>query len=203
MQASRLMSSSAGGKVYEAYILGLVAKNLTQKEGCSLLLSYGSKIVLKSSPGPINLSYPSIRVTRGARLIGELWTDVEFVSLSHFMRSPTSTPSAGEYHELDLVMTVPGMRDRPTHNSILLGVECKDTVYEKDLLREILGIRRELSLLHDGSDPSCRTAFKKWPRSSVPAIPASCILVYSTSPAINKYSAPGKVFGIDFNYEPT
>ena len=46
------------------------------------------------------------------------------------------------------------------------------------------------------------TNFKVWPRTRVPANPASCLLVYSTDAAVNDYAAPGQMFGIDFIHEP-
>jgi len=76
-------------------------------------------------------------------------------------------------------------------------VECKNTGYTKDLLKSILGIRRELSLLRDDQ----RTRFSKWPRRLVPADPPSCLLVYSTDSAVLDYASPGEVFGIDFVHE--
>ena len=91
----------------------------------------------------------------------------------------------------------PGQQGRPRHDSVWLGVECKNTGYQKGLLKEILGIRRELSLLSDNRS----TKFSSWPRSLVPADPASCLLVYSTDADVMDYSAPGTVFGIDFVYE--
>jgi hypothetical protein len=86
----------------------------------------------------------------------------------------------------------------PSAHTIWLGVECKNTGYTKNLLKEILGIRRELSLLKS----SRSTRFSNWPRSSVPAEPLSCLMVYSTDQAVSGYSGPGGVFGIDFVHEP-
>jgi hypothetical protein len=104
----------------------------------------------------------------------------------------------GDYHELDLAITDSGVSGRPSHSQIWLGVECKNTGYTKGLLKEILGIRRELSLLQNDRP----TRFNSWPRTSVPAEPPSCLLVYSTDAAVNNYSSPGSVFGIDFYHEP-
>jgi hypothetical protein len=89
-----------------------------------------------------------------------------------------------------------GATGRPRHDEILLGVECKNTVYTKDLLRGILGVRRELSLLR----PLRPTRFAIWPRKTIPADPPSCLMVYSTSPIVVNYTDPGDMFGIDFVY---
>jgi hypothetical protein len=108
-----------------------------------------------------------------------------------------SSTQRGDFHELDIVVVDPGISGRPTHKNIWLGVECKNTGYTKDLLKSILGIRRELSLLAGNQ----RTHFSKWPRSSVPADPPSCLVVYSTDPAVLHYASPGEIFGIDFVHE--
>ena len=130
------------------------------------------------------------------RCVAEMWTDIEFVSLSHSIRGG-GPPERGEYHEVDIVVLEPGLAGRPPHDSIWLAVECKNTGYHKGLLKEILRIRRELSLWQD----PLRTQFRKWPRATVPAKPASCLIVYSTDRAVLEYARPGEVFGIDFRHE--
>lgn len=195
---SLVPSSRVAGKVYEAYVLGDVARQLVQAEGCQLSLSRGTVLGLKSAAGPINRRYPFVRVRRGQALIGELWTDIEFTTLSYTISQHTRPVEQSEYHELDLVLTTPNARPRPYPEEVLLGVECKDTVYDKRLLREVLGIRRELSLLR--SDQS--TGFLSWPRRSVPAKPPSCLLVYGSSASVLAYTEPGKTFGIDFSHLP-
>jgi len=186
------------GKLYEAYALGLIARELTRQEGVDLRLVNSSYLPLKTSPGPINRAYPHVEVRRSGQRIAELWTDIEFLSLSYSMRVPRGTPESGEYHELDIAIVDPGLSGRPAHDSVWLGAECKNTGYEKALLKEVLGIRRELSLLRQPR----ATRFRCWPRTTVPAEPPSCLLVYATDPAVSCYSRPGETFGIDFFHEP-
>lgn len=195
-EADLVPRSLTDGKLYEAYILTIIAEQLVTKENLSLRLINGNHIQLKSSPGPINRKYPWIEVYRNGRLVAELWTDIEYLSLS-YANSGRSVPNKGDYHELDILLTEPWIKGRPQHDSIWLGVECKNTTYTKSLLKEILGIRRELSLLV--SDQT--TKFMQWPRSVVPAKPASCLLVYSSRQGILDYSDPGDFFGIDFFHE--
>lgn len=190
-------SNVPAGKLYEAHVLSLVVQRLVDDEGYRLTLVGGPKIKLKSAPGPINRNYPHIEMRRGGELQAELWTDVEFLSLSRSMRSGPLTK--GDYHELDIVVIERGQEGRPPHNTVWLGIECKNTTgYEKSLLKEILGIRRELSLLRDDME----TPFRIWPRPRVPADPPSCLLVYATSDSVKDYAEPGDVFGIDFFHEP-
>lgn len=188
-----LPRSLVAGKVYEAYILAVIAEALRVRERLILRLKNSNCIQLKSSPGPINRGYPCIEVYRGPDLIGEIWTDVEFLTLS-FDRSGGGYPTSGDYHELDIIMTTPGANSRPKHSEVLLGVECKNREYAKEHLKSILGIRRELSLLADPMP----TVFAAWPARLVPANPPSCLLTYSTNAGILNYSNPGKVFGIEF-----
>jgi hypothetical protein len=187
----------SAGKLYEAHVLSRIVERLALYERYQLTLVGGLKLQLKSAPGPINRSYPRIELKRSGRSVAELWTDVEFLTLSH-CSSPGSTVTKGSYHELDVVIVDPGLTGRPRCDALWLGVECKNTGYQKGLLKEILGIRRELSLLVEER----ATRFRTWPRSSVPANPASCLLVYSTDAVVSDYSAPGKMFGIDFIHEP-
>lgn len=196
--SSLLPKSITAGKLYEAYILGIVSRELTTKEGLRLRLVNGRKVTLKSSPGPINAGYPHIRVFRHNVHIASLWTDVEFTSLSYSLAGAHRPPNQGQYHELDIVMTPPLAAGRPEAEDIWLGVECKNTGYNKSLLREVLGVRRELSYY---SDPTPAN-FHRWPRSHVPASPPSCLLVYSTDSHVIAYSSPGEIFGIEFFHVP-
>jgi hypothetical protein len=84
-------------------------------------------------------------------------------------------------------------------DTILYGLvwNARTPATRRGLLKEILGIRRELSLLTDTRS----TKFSSWPRSFVPADPASCLVVYATDADVLDYAAPGTVFGIDFVHE--
>ena len=190
-------SALTSGKLYEAHVLSLVLARLHTDEGFRITLVNSNYIPLKSSPGPINSRYPHFDLYRGGYKVAELWTDIEFLALSYSQSGATRSPRYGDYHELDIVVVESGISGRPAHDKIWLGIECKNTGYNKSLLKEILGIRRELSLLQD----SRPTKFRSWPRSAVPAEPPSCLLIYSTDSTVLNYSAPGKVFGIDFRHE--
>jgi hypothetical protein len=196
--SSVIPKSLTTGKLYEAHVLSLVIEKLAVQEGFRVVLRNSAFLPLKSAPGPINRTYAYFELWRASTLCAEIWTDVEFLSLSCSQRGNASMPGRGDYHELDIIVAEPGLSGRPSHLSIWLGVECKNTGYTKNLLKEILGIRRELSLLQNSQS----TRFSTWPRSTVPANPPSCLMVYSTDQAVAGYSGPGQVFGIDFVHEP-
>jgi hypothetical protein len=194
--------AKTAGKLYEAYILARITQQLYKIENNRLLLINSNYISLKSNPGAIDRTKPRINVYRDKQLIGEIWTDIEFLALSYFRNNSATKPPPpqyGDYHELDIVMVPPNTSGRPSYEFIWLGVECKNTGYNKGLLKEILGVRRELSLLRDYP---VKTQFLKWPRPDIPAYPPSCLLVYSTDSKVNNYASPGTIFGIDFIHEP-
>ncbi len=194
---SLLPAADASGKLYEAFVLGRVLQGLSDFEGFRFKFVNGPKLVLKSSPGPINRAYPSFEGTDGSRKIA-IWTDVEFATFSYAQRGGGGTPRGGDMHELDIVVVGHDVEGYPAHHEVLWGVECKHTRFQKSMARGALGVRRELSLLTD-AEP---TYFRTWPEVRVPAQPPSVVSVYSTSPAVLNYLDAGRVFGIDFVHEP-
>lgn len=191
-----LPAALTSGKLYEAYVLALVSRELVTAEGYELRLVNDEFLRLQSSPAPINRQRPRVELRLSGRCVAEMWTDIQFLALSYAMSSGRP-PERGDHHELDIAVVEPALDGRPQHDKIWLAVECKNTEYHKGLLKEILGIRRELSLLQEPQP----TRFRKWPREKVPASPPSCLVVYSTDPAVLEYARPGEVFGIDFQHE--
>lgn len=186
------------GKVYEAWVLTLVLDRLEQIESFDVILVGGTKVHLKSSPGPINLKYPHFRLTKNGGPTYDLWTDVEFATLSYAMSGATGKPSQAHRHELDIVMVHGGVSGYPAHDKVVLGIECKNTGFEKVMARAALGVRRELGLLRS----PLPTGFKSWPRATVPAKPPSVLMVCSTDASVEGYNEAGSKYGVDFKYEP-
>jgi hypothetical protein len=120
------------GKLYEAYVLALVSRELTNAEGYQLRLVNSEFLPLQSTPQPIDRQRPRVELRTSARCVAEMWTDIEFLSLSFSMRRGGS-PERGEYHELDVAVVDPGLSGRPPHDRIWLAVECKNTGYHKEL----------------------------------------------------------------------
>lgn len=192
---SVLPSNLTAGKVYEAWALCRVLERLRAEEGYDVVLHESTKVLLKSSPGPINRGYSHFELRHPARESLEVWTDVEFTAMSARNRH-THRPC--DYHELDVVVVPAGTTGRPGHAAVRIGVECKNTGYTKGLLRSLLGVRRELSLLqHD-----VRTGFSRWPRALVDADPPSCLICFSTDPLVDSYRDPALFYGVDLVYEP-
>ncbi|EMJ99129.1 MULTISPECIES: hypothetical protein [unclassified Leptospira] len=184
-----LPSGIRSGKLYEALILSEVIKNLAISEGFNLKLKNSQYLNLKASPGPINRNYAYIEVWKGSKLFGELWTDIEFRTLS----SKEGFSDRSNYHELDVVLVKPGETGRPDYDKIFIGIECKNTLFNKGIFREVLGLRREMGYKVDDK----KTEFNKWPRKMIPYSPPSCYLIYSSDEKILDFRSSADFFGID------
>lgn len=195
--ASLIAPSFTAGKMYEAWVLGHMLQRLELDEGYVVRLAGGSKVHLKSSPGPINRNYPRFELLTGSQPRLEVWTDVEFATLSYQLSGDLGAPGPAHRHELDVVVVPYGTSGYPTHDEILVGIECKNTTFDKSISRAALGVRRELSYL---SRPTV-TGFSIWPIATVPAEPPSVLMVYSTDPGVLAYNASGKTFGVIYVHE--
>ena len=154
---SGLQASLAGmvaSKLYEAKVLSAVLSRLSAV-GYSFVVVNGT-VSLKAAPGPINKSYAHIKVNFAGKHVANIWTDVEFVGLSSYELAGLTAPSArGEYHELDVLVCDPSATVRPRADQVFIGVEAKHwREIPKKLLREILGVRREMSFVGGGKNGS-------------------------------------------------
>ncbi|QQT62632.1 hypothetical protein I6I97_02090 [Sphingobacterium multivorum] len=179
------------GKIYESHVLATVIENLVSRERCIIKLINSGLYRLKQKGSSINKSYPYFEVYKGDVLIGEIFTDTEFTSLSS-QQITRSTSDNSDYHELDIVMFRPGCSNRPAYSDVLLAIECKATTFQKSTFRQILGFRRELGLLAESS----YTAFSNWPIPKVNSNPPSVHMCYSTDQKIERYKDNAFVYGI-------
>lgn len=113
---SLVPQSLTAGKLYEAHVLSIVIENLSTQENMRIILVNSRFIPLKSSPGPINRGYPHFELRRNGHFVAELWTDIEFTSLSYDQRGAFPSLQRGDYHELDIVVTDSGVNGRPRHS---------------------------------------------------------------------------------------
>jgi len=188
------------GKLYEAEVLAEIIKNLVTKEGLRVSLHGSGNLILKAKGGPINRSFPYFDVWKNGQLFAELFNDIYFNTLSS-VSIGNSGNLKGDYHELDIVLLRPGVKDsdKPKPDQIYLAVECKNTTLKKNLIRELLGFRRELSYL---SMP-LQTEFIHWPVSFIAAQPPSVHMFYiSRSKYLNEFKKNCEVFGILLEHHP-
>lgn len=185
------------GKLYEAEVLAKIIENLVTLEGLQVTLIGRGKLVLKQKGGPINRAFPYFKVWRNGQLFAELFTDIYFNTLSSTLRPP-GPPQYGDYHELDIALLLPNIADKPERDEIMIAVECKNTAVKKNLIRELLGFRRELSVIPENLVP---TAFSSWPATHINAYPSSVHMLYiNSNHNLSNYTANCEVFGIMLIY---
>jgi len=187
-----ISQNSLQGKLYEAYVISYVCEQLTLQEGMHIKLVGGTGLRFRQKGGPINRSFPYFEVYRGARHIGDLFTDTYFHTLSYHIRGSTY-PSVADYHELDIGLFKPGASGMPDISEVLLAIECKNTSIKKSIVREMLGFRRELALYPGRLNKSI---FEKWPASEVFAEPASVHMIFSTDSHVLRFKENLEIFGI-------
>jgi hypothetical protein len=90
----------------------------------------------------------------------------------------------------------------PAYGNIALGVECKAAAnFSKSILKEVLGVRRELSLLQARTQSSLST-LGGTPTLFVPAQPLSEYWLSYLDPAGNEYKESPQAFGVEFKHMP-
>ena len=189
------------GKLYELYVLSELICDLKQR-GCKLLFQ-GSSIVFKAAAGKIKAADPHFVVTAPDRSTSRIFVDIEFDTMgtSHPWFASRARPDLSSRHELDLVV-VNTRSPYPSFEEVLLGVECKSQArFDKKVVKEALGIRRELSILVP-AEPSRLSKAGASPVLKVPAKPASEFWLAYDDPKGNDYRASPKAFGIEFRHIP-
>ena len=157
----------------------------------------GTRVDFKSSRGKVDKAKSYFVITRKGRDL-ELHTDIEVRTLSSAYSSGVSGPSS--YHEIDLVLLDGAQNiERPEHYSVVLGVECKShSNFKKEIVRQVLGARRELSLF--GIAPSKLQNFLLGQNFEINANPASEYWLAFTDPKGAIYRSGPEVFQIEFKH---
>jgi hypothetical protein len=131
-------------KVYE---LSCLARIMTLfPPGTSFAFRGGRTIPFRRSHGPIDPSRFARIDVAGSRL-GSLWTDIEFATAGSCGKvcATGTKPDSGQRHELDTLLVDVDITGYPCHKSIQFGSESKSGVFDKRLLKQILGVRLELA----------------------------------------------------------
>jgi hypothetical protein len=196
----RLIKALTDGKLYELYVLSRVVQEL-RRRGFQIRF-VGKDLKFKASPGLIRSNDPhfDLYVPGPGTLAFKIYTDIEFETLGS-TRQPTGDESC--FHEIDIIVVDEAATGRPSHQEVALGVECKATAnFDKSIVREALGVRRELSYLQDPR-PSRLSQSAIATVVMVPAEPASEYWVVFIDPKGLDYAASPAAFGIDFrHWEP-
>lgn len=183
------------GKLFELYVLAEVLAELRARNcDCNFV---GSSLAFKAGPGMIKLADPhfEVRPPRGSLL--RLFVDIEFRTFGSQNQSSSDNSFT---HELDIVLTEQ-TSGYPTHKEIVLGVECKSTAnFKKALLKEALGVRRELGLLAPPRESNLSRRGAR-PAVIVPAAnPAAEVWFTYLDPKGDDYKISPGAFGIQFRH---
>lgn len=183
------------GKLYEFFVLGEVLEDLKSR-GFNIKL-VGTVLTLKQGPGKINPGDSHFEVISPDGEKFRLCTDIEVKTLGSTMKPSSSLCS---YHEIDIIVVDYAVHGRPSYADLALGVECKSTdKFTKNLLKEALGIKREISLLWHNQPSILARAVS----SSVPEVPSEPALEYWVAhcdPFASQYQHSPRTFGIEFKH---
>jgi hypothetical protein len=139
-------------KLYEMLVLARILRAFRRAHPKGSIIhqppSKGGKpsevIVASKPPWPIASGSRFDLLDAAGTNLGEVWTSVEFESLSwdRCGGAPGKAPREAR-HELDVCVLEPKSGERPAHFQVYAGISCKDVrMSSKENVREALGLRR-------------------------------------------------------------
>jgi hypothetical protein len=199
------LKKSTGGKIYELYCLARTLQWLRSTYGVSISLVNGTVVNFKASPGNIDRSRSYFVIAKDGEHL-ELHTDIQVRTLGASMISGWVGKSG--YHEIDLVLIDPSVQDgaMPQHSEVVLGVECKSNAkFDKGIVKQVLGIRRELSFVSSPTQSELERRFGPAMhfRGSSPMVnanPASLYWLTYIDQKGDEYSDSPSSFSIEFKH---
>jgi hypothetical protein len=193
--ATSELESKKPGKLYELYVLTELLRDL---RGRGFTIRFvGSSIKFKASPGQIKLSDPHFHLVAPSGREFWIFVDIEFRTLGS---DGHAAVDFSHLHELDIVV-VDDTPPYPSFDNIALAVECKCVGnFEKQLIKEALGVRRELSLLPRFEQESILSRESAAPPVNVRAHPASEFWLAFTDPKGTQYAMSPATFGIELRH---
>jgi len=147
------------GKIYELYCLGMLLEEL---ENSGFTISYNGPYIatFKAGPGLIKSSDPHFDLQYLGITRAQIFLNIEFMTLGS-QNAPFHDRSC--YHELDIVIVEDGVTGRPIFDKILMGLECKSSAnFGKSIIKETLGVRREMTLLTNFNDSELTKINSGW-----------------------------------------
>ncbi len=202
----QVLNALADGKLYELFVLSDLLADLARRGfGLKFIGSAvppgtaataHSTLKFKASPGQIKQSdsHFEVRPPGAGNHVYRIFVDIEFDTLGHATQRVTDN---SRRHELDIIVTS-ATSGYPAHDEIALGVECKAVAnFDKGLVKEALGVRRELSLL-TGPTASTLSLAGGNPPVLVSANPPSEFRLVFIDPKGTNYAQSPSVFGVDF-----
>ncbi|WP_170576250.1 hypothetical protein [Ruegeria atlantica] len=201
VSAKKATASVSSGKVYELYCLVELLDWIKTRYRAHIVFN-GATVDFKASPGFVDRSRSYFSVIAGGKTL-EVHTDIEVRTLGSTISGAVIDNSA--YHEIDIVVIPANVVDgsSPEHDEVLVGVECKSSAnLGKSVIRQVLGVRRELSLLSPPQDCAIDVYFGHSP-AQLPANPPSHYWLAHTDTGASKYEGSPRAFGVEFkNWSP-
>lgn len=200
-----LVNPKTQGTLYELWTLSRIVRCLRLLEALQIALVGGNNIHFRVKGGTVNRHRSMFEVRKQGTLIGELMTNVQFLTMSYRERKrrnlPPAKPPYSNYHELDIAMLSPGIPHarRPRHDQVIFGAECKDRSMSKEFVRNMLGLRRELSM-YRGTPAFPNPKLAVFPRRRYSNLPASAVMLYFNHWKVRKYRPIGDIFDVDLRY---
>ena len=187
-------------RAYELHCLTYILSTLQSRHpGTRFVLSQGSRLAFRIKGGRVDRqNWPYIQAIRNGILVWEVWPNIEFVTASARAAGRTpGWPTFGDTHELDIVVLEPNSATTgfPVSEEIVMGVEAKFRPYNKELLKQLLGVRAEMCQPADVLDANGN----KIPNAVGYIRPASRLFAFSPDAAITRYGAPSALFDISLH----
>jgi len=189
------------GKPYELYCLADLLEKLAVTEGLYYQFIHRGSLQFRQKGGPCSASFAHLHAFQNGAYFGTIWTDVVFAGLSAHDRvcQQQQTTTFGQLHELDICMVNNDGDGIICHEEIMVGVECKDRPFTNGLLKEVLGVRREMSFVQRGRPPFY-TGLSEPTLAEVHSYPPSWLFVRGSNSNIQRYATPGDYFAIRFEH---
>ena len=201
-----VLAALADGKLYELYVLcrvltdlkdrGFVLRFVGSAAPKGTAAARHSTLKFKASPGMIKMadSHFEIDCPDDTAAQHYLFVDIEFDTLGSSINGATDL---SRRHELDIIVT-PATGGYPTWAEIVLAVECKAVAnFDKGIIKEVLGVRRELSLVR-GEVLSSLSVLAGDSDKVVPAFPPFEFVLAFIDPRGDNYAQSPMSFGIEF-----
>ncbi|QSR19733.1 hypothetical protein CA833_21555 [Novosphingobium sp. KA1] len=191
----------AGARLYDkAYELSCLIETMQHLKSCGSSVSFtligGCKPKFRGKGGDIQRGvWPFIEMYDGSTVVAEIWVDIECLALSAWVDGKAAgNPPFGRAHELDVIVVEPGASGKPEPGALKVGIEAKHRPFNKALLKELLGVRRETAFKSDdGPNP-----FAWWqPGRELPAEPPSGIVLFCSDVGALNYVDPAEFWGLE------
>lgn len=186
------LSGASHGKIYELWTLAKLLEELRRRHYRISYSHPGKSLAFKAAPGLLKQADPhfDIRYRAGVEEHFQIFLNIEFATLGS--GGTTHGNDASSHHELDIGVFSYGQSGYPPFSSVALGIECKAVAtITKEIVRGVLGLRRELSVLTDLH----HTVLKGG--KPVPAYPPSELRLVTTDKRIANYQASPAAFGVE------